>query len=136
MARERADDVEGVVVLEAPYFGDIEAVEETEYIFTDEPYPLPVLHFYSDALWGQMDAITTYARNQEYIDHPGNQFTNIHIAGSGHIGLTDLSLISPFITNVFDGRMNTRDAELRLLEINDATLDFLSEQVSQQDRRS
>lgn len=125
VGRERADELIGVISLEAPFFGDIQGIEGDEYLFVTEEYPLPVLHFYSDALWGRLDEITTYEMNQRLINSQSAKFVNVHIAGSGHIGLTDLSLVTPTVTNLLDGGLNTKPPYEKLAEINQASLNFL-----------
>lgn len=125
LGRERAHEIRGIIALESPYFGDITGITGNEFTFTDEEYPLPVLHFYSDALCGQLDGISTYQMNQKLIEEGGDKFVNVHVEGSGHIGLTELSLTSPLITNLIDGGLNTRDALERVSEINAHALDFV-----------
>lgn len=125
VGRNRANDLLGVIALESPFFGDIIGIEGEQYLFTDKEYPLPVLHFYSDALWGKLDEITTYEMNQQLIELNNPKFVNVHIKGSGHIGLSELSLASPFLTNLFDNGMNTKPTLEKIEEINSATLEFL-----------
>ena len=43
------DDVGAVVALESPFMCDIEGVENGEFVFVDEVYPVPVLNVYSDS---------------------------------------------------------------------------------------
>lgn len=125
VGRERADELIGVISLEAPFFGDIQGIKGDEYLFITDEYPLPVLHFYSDALWDKLDEITTYEMNQRLINSQTDKFVNVHIAGSGHIGLTDLSLMTPTVTNLLDGGLNTKPVYEKLTEINQASLNFL-----------
>lgn len=131
IGRQRPDDLAGIIALEGPFVGDIVGIQGDKYIFTDEEYPLPILHIYSDALYGRLGDIATYQRNQEYIDINSPKFVNVHIGGSGHIGLTDLSRVSPILTELIDrmtgGGSNTKSADQSLKEINQVTLDFLRE---------
>lgn len=127
VGRTRPELFNAVISLEAPFFGDITGISGDEYAFIEEEYPLPILHFYSDALWGKMQKITTYKQNQKYIDMNSPKFKNVHIEGTGHIGLTDMSLVSPVITNMIDQGMNTKEVYKKLKEINEATLEFLKE---------
>jgi hypothetical protein len=87
---------------------------------------LPILHFYSDSLYEKIDEITTYAMNARMIKSKDPKFTNVHISGVGHIGLTDMALVSPMITNAIDGGLNKRHAPETLLEINTHVLEFLN----------
>lgn len=126
IGRSRPETIQAVISLEAPFFADIIGIEGDEYVFTHEIYPVPILHIYSDALWGRLDDITTYEMNQRLINLDSPEFVNYHVEGSGHIGLTDMSLVSPIITNLLDGGLNTKPAEDKLLEINHQVLDFLN----------
>ncbi|MDO5690085.1 MAG: hypothetical protein Q4G61_07535 [Tissierellia bacterium] len=125
LGRTRSNELIGVVSLEAPFFGDIVGIDGDEFVFIDDEYPLPVLHFYSDALWGRMNEITTYEMNQRLIDAKSDKYVNVHIEGSGHIGLSELSLVSPILTNALDQGMNTTPVYEKIAKINEATLQFL-----------
>ena len=127
VGRERPELFKGVIVLEAPFFGDITGIEGDHYVFTQETYPLPVLHFYSDALWGRLNSISTYEMNQRLIDLKDPKFKTVHVEGSGHIGLTDMVLVSPFLTNVMDHGLNTNDPYDNLAIINQESLAFLED---------
>lgn len=125
IGRKRANLFKGVISLEAPFFGDITGIKDGKYTFINEEYPLPILHFYSDALWGKLNTITTYEMNQRLIDLNKDKFKNVHISGTGHIGLTDMSFVSPLITNMIDGGLNTRSKEEKTKEINNNVIEFL-----------
>lgn len=126
VGRNRSNKLLGIIALESPFFGDIVGIKGDKFLFTDKEYPLPVLHFYSDALWGKLDEITTYEMNQNLLESNDPKFVNVHIKGSGHIGLSELSLVSPFLTNLFDQGMNTKPTLEKIEEINQATLEFLN----------
>lgn len=127
IGRERPERIRALVILEAPFVKEIVAIEGEEYLFEEEEYPRPILHIYSDALWHRMDEIATYGLNEEMIEGRDPKFPYEHIEGVGHIGLTDLSLVSPFLTNAIDGGMDEKEAEEALLEINAAVRCFLAE---------
>lgn len=118
-------DIAALVILESPFAGDIVGIEGDEYKFLDKDYPQPILHFYSDALWGKFDQIATYKVNQYYLDKQDAKYRNVHLSGSGHLGLTDMSLSTPVLTNTLDGGMNTREVYDKLKVLNEETLDFL-----------
>lgn len=127
VGRERSKDFKAVISLEAPFIGDIMDVEGDHYTFIAEEYPLPILHFYSDAIWDKIEDTTTYTANLKLIEKDSNKFMNVHISGSGHLGLTDLRLFSPLLTNLMDGRLNTKPTEDNLKRINEETLRFLDQ---------
>lgn len=64
--------------------------------------------------------------NQRLIDANTEKFVNVHIEESGHIGLSELSLASPFLTNLLDDGMNTTPAYEKIAKINEETLKFLN----------
>jgi predicted alpha/beta hydrolase family esterase len=126
VGRERAQEIKALAVLEAPFAADIVGIDKDRYIFTDQPYPLPVLHVYSDALYEKMDDITTYDMNTRLMKSDNPMYVNKHIKGVGHLGLTDMRLVTPVITYLMDGGLDTRPAAETLSELNEYVLDFLN----------
>lgn len=127
LGRER-EDIAAVVALESPFSGDITDInEDNTYEFTNEPYPVPLLNIYSDATWNRLDESALYEQNWNYINSENNQYLNVYIEGSGHIGLTDMHRVSPILTNMFDGGLNSEDYDTILKQINEAVLLFLDE---------
>ncbi|HMR99063.1 MAG TPA: hypothetical protein PKE62_07390 [Anaerolineales bacterium] len=128
------DDVDVVIALESPFLYDITGVEYDEFVWIDEPYPVPVLNIYSDSSWGHLSDWTQYARNYEFlIDAPENVFS-LHLPGRGHFSMTDLSLASPLLTRLFEGGQTSRDREGYLREINLACLEFFDRYLKNIDR--
>ncbi len=126
IGRERSDVLSALVVLEAPFIKDIVGIENDKYIFTSQDYPLPILHIYSEVFYQMnLDKSTLYEMNTRLINANSPMYVNKFISGVGHIGLTDMVLISPIITNWIDGGLNTRGAPETLLEINQHVLEFL-----------
>lgn len=125
LGRERKD-VAAVIALESPFSGDILKInQDNTYEFTQAPYPLPLLNIYSDATWKTLEDSTLYEQNWNYIQMENDQYQNTYIAGSGHIGLTDMHRVSPFLTNLIDGGLNTEDYDVILKQINETVLVFL-----------
>ncbi len=118
------EDIDAVSGLEAPYMTEIVGVEDGQFVWTPEPYPVPVLNIYSDSAWGHLDEWPQYGRNHEMLDDPTVE--NIHIEGVGHLHLTDLSLSSPFLTRVLNGHPSTGDARAALTELNGHALRFFN----------
>lgn len=127
VGRERPEEFQALVILEAPFAADIEGIDGDRYVFTDELYPLPVLHIYSDSLYTKLDDITTYEMNVRLMRSDTPMYVNKHISGAGHIGLTDMILVTPVLTNLIDGGLNTRHAPETLLELNGYVIEFLNE---------
>jgi hypothetical protein len=72
-----------------------------------------------------MDDITTYDMNTRLMKSDNPMYVNKHIKGVGHLGLTDMRLVTPVITYLMDGGLDTRPAAETLSELNEYVLDFL-----------
>lgn len=121
------EDVQAVIALESPFGDDILEVTPAGYEFISEPYPIPMLHVYSDAIWPVIDEALLYEQNWNYLHSEDPIYRHVHIQGSGHLGLTDLSRATPILTNLMDGGLNTRDYQEVLKEINQEVLTFLND---------
>jgi len=97
------EDIDVVVALESPYLYDIVGVENGEFLWLQEDYPVPVLNIYSDSAWNHLSDWPQYARNAEMIAASNASIQNIHFPGAGHFSLTDLSLVSPWLARLLDG---------------------------------
>lgn len=126
IGRERSD-VKVVIALESPYMCDIIGVEDGMFLFEDNPYPLPVLHIYSDSTWADLSILPQYKQNELMLSSNDSIVKNIHIAGTGHFSLTDLSQTSPIITRLLNGFHSIKDSKEVLYIINKESLDFLDE---------
>jgi len=131
VGRDRSEEIRAMVILEAPFARDIIGIDGDQYVFVDEEYPLPVLHVYSDSQFTKLDEIATYGMNVRLLKSDNPMYVNKHIAGVGHLGLTDMALLSPILTNMLDLGRDTRKAPETLLELNRYVLDFLDEYVSE-----
>lgn len=127
LGRQRSEDMRALVILESPFIADITGIDRNKYIFTDEDYPLPVLHIYSDVIFSRIDEITTYEMNARLIKSNNPIYVNKHISGTGHLGLTDMILLTPILTNMFDGGLDKRPASETLPELNGYVLNFLEQ---------
>lgn len=131
LGRTRANILRGLVALEAPFFGDITGTSGQAFTFVEEEYPLPVLHFYSDALWDKLNSLegTEYNTNTKHHKLHSAKYKDVHVEGAGHLGLTDFRLFSPFLCDILDGGKNTADyATVRKL-IQEETLAFLNQHI-------
>lgn len=127
VGRQKADYIRALVILESPFAKDIVGIDGNKYVFTDVEYPLPILHLYSDALYSNIDEIPQYGMNARLMKSDNPMYVNVHIEGVGHLGLTDLVLVTPVITNLIDGGLNKRNPPETLLELNGYVLRFLDE---------
>jgi dienelactone hydrolase len=101
LARERSD-VHAVINLDANPLGEYLSYAGGSFTINTQPFPVPLLTIYSD------DMVRIMADLPH--DHPaaavrqvltGSPFAyEYHIAGTDHLSLTDLPLVSPFLANV------------------------------------
>ncbi len=117
-------DVGAVIALESPFLCDIIGVGGGEFIFLNEPYPVPVLNVYSDSAWSHLSQWPQYAQNSRMLLEPSSATPFVHIRGAGHFTLTDLSLTSPLLTRMFNEFPSTAGAEYCLRTINSVCLRF------------
>lgn len=120
------DDISAVIALESPFLCDIERVENDEFIFTDEVYPVPVLNVYSDASWSHLSEWPQYAENYKLLSDTEATAFNVYISGVGHLTLTDLALTSPILTRILNQQKSPTDAHYSLKTINRVCLEFFN----------
>lgn len=124
MARVR-DDVVGVISLEAPCMYDIKGVKDGEYVIDDTDYPVPLLSIYSDASYSHLHEWKAYQNNVKFLESTNENYVNIYYEGIGHMGLCDLSLASPLLSEILDGKKSEVDAREQLSRLNEDCLRFL-----------
>lgn len=127
------DDVDSVIALESPFLYDIVDVEDDRFIWLDVAYPVPVLNIYSDSSWPHLDEWPQYARNADLLDNPSFNTTSLYIAGAGHFSLTDLSLASPLLVRLLEGKSSSADPHATLQKINQACLEFFDRTLKNAD---
>ena len=118
--------VQAVIALEAPFLCDIKGVQNGEFVFDESPYPRPLLNIYSDSSWSHLTEWPQYATNARLLQTVNKDLYNIYLEGTGHLGLTDLSLVSPFWTRILDGRPPKINPQEALMQINGSCLTFLN----------
>lgn len=118
------DDVGAVIALESPFLCDIQGVTDGEFTWNNQPYPVPVLNVYSDSSWGHLSEWPQYAANVQLQSSQPETVLAVHLAGSRHLALTDLSLSSPTLTRLLDGEPATISSEQCLSTINNLCLSF------------
>lgn len=131
LGRQRKD-IRAVISLEAPYAGDITGIRGKRFLWKEEAYPVPVLHIYSDSVRGDEEAFLdsiTYEQNVRMEKDSDSVVESVYIKGTRHLGLTDLSLFSPLLVRLIDGKAPEKDPHQVLKEINEISLDFLERYV-------
>jgi dienelactone hydrolase len=118
------DDIGAVIALEAPFMCDILNVENETFVFESAEYPVPVLNVYSDSSWVHLDEWPQYAENARLLTNSNKNAYNHHIAGVGHLSLTDLSLASPLLTHLLNGNISSVSTKDCLAHLNKICLVF------------
>jgi len=118
------DDVGAVIALEAPFMCDVVGVASGEFVWNEEPYPVPVLNIYSDSSWSRLNELPQYAANAKLLADTEAVAYNVYMRGAGHLSLTDLALTSPFLTRILNGQKASIDTEYCLAAINQIALEF------------
>jgi dienelactone hydrolase len=126
-------DVAAVVALESPYFYDIVGVENGEFLWLDNSYPVPVLNIYSDGSWDHLSEWPQYARNAALLTGAPETTVSLHLPGAGHFSLTDLGLASPLLTRLLEGGQPNHDRAGYLREVNRACLEFFNRYLKNPD---
>jgi dienelactone hydrolase len=121
--RQRGD-VDAIIALESPFLYDIVGVENDEFIWLDEVYPVPVLNIYSDSSWNHLSEWPQYARNAALLTKASGTAVSLYLPGAGHFSLTDLALASPLLTRLLEGGQPNPDPIGYLQDVNSACLVF------------
>ena len=130
IARQRSD-IKAVMALESPYLFDITGVNpDGKFTFDESPYEIPMLNVYSDATWSRLSETDLYAENARMLKEESADIQNVHIAGAGHLALTDLALASPFLGMMLDGMIYRQSPKEILTEVNEVSLRFFCEHLS------
>jgi dienelactone hydrolase len=119
-------DIAAVIALESPFLYDIVGVENNNFLWLDEAYPIPVLNIYSDSSWSHLSEWSQYARNAALLSDTSQIATSLYLPGAGHFSLTDLSLTSPLLTSLLEGGKPEQDRVEYLQKVNQACLEFLN----------
>lgn len=123
--RQRTD-ISAVISLEAPFLCDIQGVDaDGNFIYEQAKYPVAVLNIYSDASFSHLREWKQYEENAKLLDMESEDVRNVYFSGIGHFSLTDLSLSSPFLTMIFEGKSPKDTPEITLKKLNEVCLAFL-----------
>ena len=127
------EDVDAVIALESPFLYDIVGVENEEFIWIDQPYPIPVLNMYSDDSWEHLSEWEQYSRNYDFVSNAPETVFNLYLPGRGHFSMTDLSLASPLLVRLLEGGKPIQDSEGYIKAINKACLVFFDHYLKNRD---
>lgn len=129
---ETRNAVGAVLALESPFMYDVIGVENGEFVWNPNTYPVPVLNVYSDSSWSHLSEWPQYAENAKLLTVTGDHVYSVHITGAGHLNLTDLALTSPFLTRLLNGQAASIDKRFCLETINQLALGFFDQYLKGQ----
>lgn len=125
MARIRSDVI-GCIALESPCMYDIKGVKDGAFVFDDSDYDIPLLNIYSDSSYPHLDEWDQYKNNVMFLNKDNKGYTNIYYEGTGHMGLCDLSVVSPLLSAVLSGKIQKTDPYTQLEKLNLDCLEWLN----------
>lgn len=102
LGRERKD-ISAVINLDGTMLGEYRSNGEGEPVMNEEPYPRPLLNFYSEYVINELTANPEYEYPNRVISSISQEAFETCIKGSGHMSYTDLPLFSPFLANQLSG---------------------------------
>lgn len=138
IGRERKD-VDAVINIDGPYFSEMVYDSKIdEFIATKEQYDTPILNIYSDQVWVQLkDGTNTgvYAGNK-ISDQICKEVYDVYLKGTKHLTLTDLSIVSPFLTYLLNGGEVEVDARESIKLENGLILEFFNDTLKEEGKFS
>lgn len=118
-------EVRAVIALEAPFMGDVEGVADGQLVFRDLAYPVPLLHFYTDAIGPRLGTLPQYAQNAAIAADDRDTTFDLYVRGAGHMTLTDLVHTRPALCLLF-GQDLLFDVSGFAQSFNQTCLDFFN----------
>lgn len=130
VARER-NDIAAVINLDADLAGEYLDFVDGKRIMNDKVYPVPILTIFADDLVRLLAAIPD-ANTVIAVKHVTATAPNayeVHLAGTDHMSLTDLPLVSPFLVSMINasvpkGGGHEVDAFSTIEKMNEIVLSF------------
>lgn len=102
LGRERKD-ISAVINLDGSMLGEYHMNADGVIEMNEEPYPLPLLNFYSEYVMNELAANPDYVYSNQYISSISSRAFETTIEGSNHMSYTDLPLFSPFLASQLSG---------------------------------
>lgn len=102
LGRER-NDISAVINLDGSMLGEYQMNGDGMITMNEEPYPLPLLNFYSEYVMNELNANPEYVYSNQYISSISSKAFETTIRGSNHMSYTDLPLFSPLLASQLSG---------------------------------
>lgn len=97
------DDIGAVINLDGSMLGEYRLNKANEIVINEEPYPLPLLNFYSEYVINELQADPAYVYPNKYVSSVSEKAFEVCIKGTNHMSYTDLPLFSPFLAKQLSG---------------------------------
>lgn len=102
LGRDR-EDISAVINLDGSMLGEYKRNGDGVIKLNEEPYPLPLLNFYSEYVINELKANPEYVYSNQYISSISSTAFETFIKGSNHMSYTDLPLFSPLLASQLSG---------------------------------
>lgn len=101
LGRERSD-INAVINLDGDLLGEYTGISNGKPEVNHKIYPIPILSIYSDDMKRLFEKITdpSIIIPQKLISATAPESYEVYFAGTNHMSLTDLPLVSPFLTKL------------------------------------
>ncbi|HKM00721.1 MAG TPA: acetylhydrolase [Sedimentibacter sp.] len=102
LGRER-EDISAVINIDGSMLGEYSINKNGEPLINNEPFPIPLLNFYSEYVINELIADPEFVYPNKYISSISPTAFEVCIKGSNHMSYTDLPLFSPLLANQLSG---------------------------------